>query len=62
MMEEMILPYSEEKLMTVQDKKKYYQNIRNYCEVLSSKYNNKISIGQNMMTQLYLKEFYNKNW
>ena len=60
MMEEMILPYSEEKLMTVQDKKKYYQNIRDYCEVLSSKYNNKISIGQNMMTQLYLKEFYNK--
>lgn len=55
-----IIPYHIEKNMPVDDRKKYYQKLRNLCYEQSKNKSKVFSIGQKGISKLYLPEFYNK--
>lgn len=58
MEKEILLPYNVEKNLNLDEKKKYYYKIRNYCNQLSLFMNSNINFGQSAISKLYLKSFY----
>ena len=56
---EILLPYRVEKNLNLDEKKRYYSKVRNYCNHLSLFVNSNISVGQSVMPKLYMKSFYN---
>ena len=55
-----ILPYNLEKNMTLASRKEYYKDLKRYCidNVVPDISN--YSFGQKIVTNLYMKDFYNK--
>lgn len=53
-----ILPYSVEKRFSIGEKKQYYNQLRNYCKQLSLEKSGMMSLGQNAISKVYMKDFY----
>lgn len=55
-----ILPYNIEKKMSIAARKEYYKDLRRYCIDNVVPDINNYSFGQKVVTNLYMKDFYNK--
>lgn len=57
-----LMPYSMEKNLNIEEKKQYYNSLRNYCKNLSSQTRSTdvISIGQDLISTFYMKKFYDQ--
>ncbi len=55
-----ILPYNIEKKMSIAARKEYYKDLRRYCIDNVVPDMSKSSFGQKVVTNLYMKDFYNK--
>lgn len=55
-----ILPYNMEKKMSIAARKEYYKDLRRYCIDNVVPNMSKSSFGQKVVTNLYMKDFYNK--
>lgn len=54
-----ILSYRDEKKLSSSDKKEYYKSLRDYCFEISKKNKSGISLGQKIISSLYMPSFYN---
>lgn len=54
-----ILSYRDEKKLSSSDKKEYYKLLRDYCFEISKKNKGGISLGQKIISSLYMPSFYN---
>lgn len=60
MNDRVILPYNIEKKMSITVRKEYYKDLRRYCIDNVVPNMSKSSFGQKVVTNLYMKDFYNK--
>ena len=60
MNDRVILPYNIEKKMSIAARKEYYKDLRRYCIDNVVPDMSKSSFGQKIVTNLYMKDFYNK--
>ncbi len=54
-----ILPYSVEKQLSTAEKIQYYNKLSQYCKELSLFMPSNISLGQQAISKIYMKDFYN---